>query len=72
VEVQIEVFEKPDDATGYMRGPEYAADSVGPAYDPEELLRLRRNGASVEELSGRAWCISSGLGNPIEVLLGTP
>jgi hypothetical protein len=38
-----------------MLGAEYAAGSVGPAFDPEELLAARRAGASVEELSDRAW-----------------
>lgn len=70
VELQIDRFEDPDDATGYMKGPEYAADSVGPAFDPEELLAARRAGASVEELSDRAWAAKSELPNPLEVLMG--
>lgn len=71
VELQIDAFADPDEATDYMmNGEEYSADSVGPAYDPEEMLRLRREGASVEELSGRAWCVNAGLGNPMEVLMG--
>lgn len=70
VEMQIDRFEEPDDATGYMLGPEYAADSVGPAFDPEEMLAARRAGASVEELSDRAWAIKAELPNPLDVLLG--
>jgi hypothetical protein len=53
-----------------MLGPEYAADSVGPAFDPEELLAARRAGASVEELSDRAWALKTELPNPLEVLMG--
>lgn len=71
VEMQIDNFAEPDDATGYMNGPEYAADSVGPAFDPEALLTARRNGASVEELTNRAWSLRAGLPAPIGVLLGS-
>jgi catechol-2,3-dioxygenase len=70
VEMQIDNFAEPDDATGYMNGPEYAADSVGPAFDPEELLKARRAGASVEELTSRAWSLKADLPAPIGVLLG--
>jgi catechol 2,3-dioxygenase-like lactoylglutathione lyase family enzyme len=70
VELQIDRFAGPDQATAYMLGPEYAADSVGPAFDPEELLAARRAGASVEELSDRAWALKSELPNPLDVLMG--
>jgi catechol-2,3-dioxygenase len=70
VELQIDRFAEPDQATAYMLGPEYAADSVGPAFDPEELLAARRAGASVEELSDRAWALKADLPNPLEVLMG--
>lgn len=70
VEMQIDRFEQPDDATAYMKGPEYAADSVGPAFDPDELLAARRSGASAEELSDRAWALKAELGNPLDVLMG--
>jgi catechol-2,3-dioxygenase len=70
VELQIDRFEDPDDATGYMKGPEYAADSVGPAFDPDEMLEARRAGASVEELSDRAWALKVERPNPLEILMG--
>lgn len=70
VEMQIDVFEEPDDATGYMNGAEYAADSVGPAFDPERLLAARRGGASVAALVDRAWSLEEELPAPIGVLLG--
>jgi len=70
VELQIDRFAEPDAATAYMNGPEYAADSVGPAFDPDELLATRRAGASVQELSDRAWALKSELGNPLDVLMG--
>jgi catechol-2,3-dioxygenase len=72
VEMQIDVFANPDDATAYMQGPEYAADSVGPGFDPEELLRRRRSGEPEAELSGRAWCLGADVTNPLDVLLGAP
>ena len=70
VEMQIDRFAEPDDATRYMKGPEYAADSVGPAFDPEQLLEARRAGASVEELSDRAWALKTALPDPMAVLMG--
>lgn len=70
VELQIDRYAEPDDATGYMNGPEYAADSVGPAFDPEDLLAARRAGATTEELSDRAWALKADLPNPLTVLMG--
>jgi catechol-2,3-dioxygenase len=70
VEMQIDRFAEPDDATAYMKGPEYAADSVGPAFDPDALLAARRDGRSVEELSDRAWALKSELPDPMPVLMG--
>ena len=67
VEMQIDRFAEPDDATRYMQGPEYAADSVGPAFDPEEMLRARREGATVEE---RSWALRGTLPDPMPVLMG--
>ncbi|MDQ6695908.1 MAG: VOC family protein [Actinomycetota bacterium] len=72
VEMQVDAFADPDEATAYMRGPEYGADAVGPQFDPEEILRRRMDGASPEELSGRAWCVDSGLPDPLPVLIGAP
>lgn len=70
VEMQIDRFADPGDATKYMNGPEYAADSVGPAFDPEQLLADRRAGASPEELSNRAWALKVALPDPLPILTG--
>jgi len=70
VELQIDAFADPAAATAYMRGAEYGADAVGPAFDPEAMLRLRRSGASAEQLSTRAWCVDAGLPDPLAVLTG--
>jgi len=70
VEMQIDNFSQPDDATGYMNGPEYAGDSVGPAFDAEAMLAARRDGASVEELTHRSWSLQAQLPDPMAVLSG--
>lgn len=70
VELQIDRFAKPDDATAYMHGPEYSADSVGPAFDPEKMLQARRAGATAEEIGNRAWSLKQALDNPMKVLMG--
>ena len=53
-----------------MQGPEYGGDSVGLAFDPEEMLRRRRSGSTEQELCGRAWCVDAGLPDPLNVLMG--
>jgi catechol-2,3-dioxygenase len=70
VEMQIDNFAEPEQATAYMHGAEYAGDSVGPAFDPEAMLNARRGGATVEELTGRAWALRDPLPDPLPVLLG--
>src|ERR1700677_1013511 len=70
VEMQVDNFAEPDDATRYMHGPEYAGDSVGPAFDPEAMLAAHRSGVSADELTGRAWSLPAGLPDPLSVLLG--
>jgi catechol-2,3-dioxygenase len=70
VELQIDRFAEPDQATEYMHGPEYAADSVGPAFDPEAMVAARRAGASVDELGDRAWARHADLPDPMLVLAG--
>ena len=70
VEMQIDRFAEPADATRYMMGPEYAADSVGPAFDPDELLAAHQAGVPVEELSDRAWALKQDLPDPMAALMG--
>ncbi len=72
VEMQIDNFAEPEQATAYMHGAEYAADSVGPAFDPEAMLAARRGGAAVEELTARSWALKDTLPDPLAVLIGTP
>lgn len=55
VELQIDNFATAEDATAYMQGAEYAADSAGPTFDPEAMAVALESGASVSELINRAW-----------------
>jgi Glyoxalase/Bleomycin resistance protein/Dioxygenase superfamily len=70
VEIQIDNFSEPDQATGYMHGPEYHADSVGPAFDPSAMLAARRGGTNVEDLINRSWASRQELPDPMLVLAG--
>lgn len=70
VEMQVDNFAEPAEATAYMNGPEYAADSVGPAFDPQAMLEARRAGAEVDELTNRAWSLEANLPDPMSVLVG--
>jgi catechol-2,3-dioxygenase len=70
VEMQIDNFATPAESTNYMHGPEYAGDSVGPAFDPEAMLAARRSGTPVEELTDRAWSLRAGLPDPMPILVG--
>ncbi|CAB4944014.1 MAG: biphenyl 2,3-dioxygenase [Actinobacteria bacterium] len=72
VEMQIDRFAEPDDATAYMNGPEYAADSVGAQFDPDKMLADRRAGMSTEEIGDRAWAVAQGMPAPLPILMGAP
>ncbi|MGW6277006.1 VOC family protein [Kribbella sp. NPDC055071] len=71
VELQVDNFAAPVEATAYMNGPEYGADSVGPAFDPEAMLAARRGGATAAELMDRAWSLQQNRPAPLGILLGT-
>lgn len=58
IEMQVDNFATAEEATDYMSGPEYAADPVGPTFDPERLLAARHAGADPAELTTRAWALS--------------
>ena len=54
VELQIDNM-APDDATGFMRGPEFAVDPFGPSFEPDTMLAALRAGTPAAELTTRAW-----------------
>jgi hypothetical protein len=58
VELQIDNFSKADEATAYMMGPEFASDSIGPAFDPHLMHQALLAGTPVAELTTRAWALS--------------
>lgn len=55
VELQVDNFTRPDDATAYMNGEEYDADPRGPLFDPEAAVAARRAGVPAVEIQTRAW-----------------
>ncbi|MCV7287730.1 VOC family protein [Mycolicibacterium wolinskyi] len=48
----------PDEATAFLQGPDFEADSWGPQFDVEKMVEARANGASVAELTSRTWALS--------------
>jgi catechol-2,3-dioxygenase len=72
VELQVDNFAEPDDATAYMTGPEYAADPIGPSFDPAKMARALEDGVDPGELKTRAWAHRAGppIAEPVAALLG--
>jgi catechol-2,3-dioxygenase len=71
VELQVDNFATPDEATSYMNGPEYDSDPVGPAFDVDRMVAARRDGVPEEQLRTRAWALSGPkLPNPLHALSG--
>ncbi len=67
VELQVDNFATPDEATAYMRGPEYGADAVGVGFLPEAMQAALAAGTPKAVLQTRKWALESspGLPNPI-------
>jgi catechol-2,3-dioxygenase len=59
VEMQIDNFATPQEATNYMEGPEYGADNVGVGFKPALMQQARADGATVETLTTRAWALET-------------
>jgi len=55
VELQIDNFAAPDEATEYIAGDEYRADPFGPSFEPDAMLAALRSGTPDAELTTRAW-----------------
>jgi catechol-2,3-dioxygenase len=68
VELQIDNFSTADEATEYMRGQEYANDSIGPSFDPAALAKAFKSGAPPSELMTRAWAQQSPQLNVLELM----
>jgi catechol-2,3-dioxygenase len=59
VELQIDNFATPEDATDYIRGDEYQADPFGPTFDPHAMFVALREGKPQSELVTRAWAMTN-------------
>jgi catechol-2,3-dioxygenase len=69
VELQIDNFATPAEATDYMKGPEYSNDPIGPSFDPEAMAAALEDGSPVEELITRAWARTAPQVNVVELIL---
>jgi len=70
VELQIDNFATPDEATRYMHGSEYANNPVGIAFDPEVMLEALRKGERTSTLTTQSWAAeaSPDLPDPLATL----
>jgi catechol-2,3-dioxygenase len=69
VELQIDNFATPDEATEYMCGEEFRSDAVGPCFDPEAMLAALRSGTPKSELITRAWAKTCPQKKVLELML---
>jgi hypothetical protein len=69
VELQIDNFTTPEEATEYLRGEELHADPFGPSFDPDAMLAALRAGTPESELLTRAWASTCPPRNVPELLL---
>jgi catechol-2,3-dioxygenase len=72
VELQVDNFTEPDEATAYMSGPEFEENPIGVPFDPAKMHAARRAGVSVAELMTRSWAraTSPDLPDPFAALAG--
>lgn len=69
VELQIDNFATPDEATEYMCGQEYAGDFIGPSFDPDTMLNAWRSGTPESELISRSWAATCPQLNVMELMM---
>jgi catechol-2,3-dioxygenase len=69
VELQIDNFATPNEATEYLCGDEFRSDPGGPSFDPEVMLAALRSGTPQSELITRAWARSCPQRNVLELML---
>lgn len=55
VELQIDNFATPDEATQYMHGSEYANNPIGVTFDPDVMLKALRGGQPASALITQSW-----------------
>ena len=73
VEMQVDNFATPREATAYMQGPEYTADNVGVGFNPQLMREARAGGTPIETLMTRAWArqTSPDLPDPLVALMSS-
>ncbi|MDT2007395.1 hypothetical protein FXW78_28040 [Rhodococcus opacus] len=59
VELQIDNFTTPDEATAYMNGPEYANNPVGVSFVPELMRQALVQGTPVSEITTHSWALQT-------------
>lgn len=59
VELQVDNFATPDEATRYMCGAEYGADAVGVSFVPERMIAALASGTPERMLMTRAWALEA-------------
>jgi catechol-2,3-dioxygenase len=67
VELQIDNFSTPDEATAYMHK-EYDQDPIGPSFAPDKLIEALGAGVPLSTLTTRAWAASTPQVNVLELL----
>jgi catechol 2,3-dioxygenase-like lactoylglutathione lyase family enzyme len=73
VELQIDNFTSPDAATAYMHGPEFAADPIGPPFDPQAMVEALAAGRPAAELTTRAWAMAGpAMPDPMSRMMSPP
>lgn len=72
VELQIDNFATPEEATAYMCGDEYASNPVGVGFDPRAMRRARTLGVPAEDIITRQWALAwcPDLPDPMVALTG--
>jgi catechol-2,3-dioxygenase len=70
VELQIDNFATPDEATAYMQGPEYSNNPVGVAFDPDLMAQALNSGQPVSTVITQSWAREAcpGLPDPMAAL----
>ncbi|GES35184.1 biphenyl-2,3-diol 1,2-dioxygenase 2 [Rhodococcus aetherivorans] len=59
VELQIDNFATPEEATEYMHGPEYGNNPVGVSFVPELMREALTMGTPVSEITTHAWALET-------------
>ncbi|MFC9361754.1 VOC family protein [Rhodococcus sp. NPDC057014] len=70
VELQIDNFATPDEATAYMHGPEYGDNPVGVSFDPDLMRQALAQGIAARDITTHAWALetSPDLPDPLAAL----